>query len=76
VLVVDLSAVTFLNSAALTVLVEAHQAAAGHIALRVVAGHRVGLRPIRITALDQVLTVFATLSDALAETGRIGQPGP
>jgi anti-sigma B factor antagonist len=74
VLVVDLSAVTFLNSTALTVLVEADRAAAAHIELRVVASNRIVLRPIQITALDQVLAVFPTLEDALAGTGRIGQP--
>jgi anti-sigma B factor antagonist len=65
VLVLDLTAVTFLDSSGLTVLVEAHQAAAPHTALRVVADQRVVLRPIQITELDRVLTVYASVDHAL-----------
>jgi anti-sigma B factor antagonist len=73
VLVVDLSAVTFLGAAGLHVLVDADEAATGHTVLRVAASHRTVLHPIRITALDQVLTVFATLEDAVAGTDRVGR---
>jgi anti-sigma B factor antagonist len=66
VLVLDLAAVTFLDSAGLAVLVEAHRAAAPHTALRVVADQHAVLSPIQITELDRVLAVYASVEHALA----------
>ncbi|WP_410641368.1 hypothetical protein [Amycolatopsis sp. lyj-346] len=56
----------FLASAGLHVLLDAQQNAAGQTRLRVVATGA-ALRSITLTALDEVLTVHPTLSDA---TGR------
>jgi anti-sigma B factor antagonist len=54
--VVDLAAVTFLNSAGLTVLAEAHHLAqADGIDLTVRAGNRVVERVLRITCLWELL---------------------
>jgi anti-sigma B factor antagonist len=66
VLVLDLAAVTFLDSAGLAVLVEAHRAAAPHTALCVVADQHAVLSPIQITELDRVLAVYASVEHALA----------
>lgn len=74
VLVVDLTAVSFLSSTGLAVLVHAQQAAGDRISVRVVAADRVVRRPIELTGLDKTLAVFASLPEALAGTGRLGQP--
>ncbi|WP_084655325.1 STAS domain-containing protein [Nocardia altamirensis] len=64
VLVVDLSQVEFFGSAGLSVLlVAAESVPAG--SLRVVASPPVR-RPIEVTGLDKLLTVFNSLADALA----------
>lgn len=63
VLVIDLSAVTFLASASLLALIEA-TAAGGH-GVRVVAAGRECVRPIRLTGLDNVLSMHGTLAEAL-----------
>jgi anti-sigma B factor antagonist len=65
--VVDLTAVSFLSSSGLAALALAHRAAveAGHV-LRIVAGNRVTLRPIQITGLADEIGVFASLPDAVA----------
>jgi anti-sigma B factor antagonist len=65
VLVVDLTEVTFVGSAALSALVDAHRAAT-RTSLRIVAADRRTLRPIQLTALDQVLAVYPTVAAALA----------
>src|SRR5687768_9510545 len=59
VLVIDLSAVTFLASAGLLALVEA--TAAGRREIRVVAAGRECVRPILLTGLDTVLSMHGTL---------------
>ena len=63
VLVIDLSAVTFLASSGMLVLAEA--AAAGHVVVRVVAMSRECLRPICVTGLDAVLSMYGTVAEAL-----------
>ena len=67
VLVVDLLGVTFLGSVGLNGLVKLHYHCGDEsISLRVVAtGATVG-RPMRITGLDMVLSMYETLEDALA----------
>jgi anti-sigma B factor antagonist len=72
VLVLDLTAVTFLSSTGLTALVLARQDAGEQISLRVVAAHRAVLHPIELTGLDTEFAVFASLEQALA--GMPGQP--
>lgn len=61
--VIDLTAVDFLASAGLHVLLVAQHAAGEHTLLRVVATGP-GLRSLSLTALDEVLAVYPTLSDA------------
>jgi len=57
-LVVDLSAVQFLGSAGLAVLVEAQKAAdARTVALRLIANTRAVIRPLEVTGLIDLFTV-------------------
>ena len=66
VLVLDLTSVTFLASTGLSLLIEAQEMAKPAGTLRIVANQRAILRPIEATALDQVLSLFPTVDDALA----------
>jgi len=62
--VVDLTGVTFLDSAGLTTLIEVNQRAQS---LRVVVGsNRPVIRPIQLTGLDGVLALYSSLEEALA----------
>ena len=54
-LVIDLSAVTFLDSAGLCVLAAAHRRAGSDVQLRVLASSRAVIRPLQITGLWQLL---------------------
>ncbi|HEY1570311.1 MAG TPA: STAS domain-containing protein [Pseudonocardiaceae bacterium] len=74
VLVVDLTAVTFLGSAGLAALVQAHDAAGEQVSVRVVAANRVVWHPIELTGLGKKLAVYGSLEQALAGSGRLGQP--
>lgn len=65
-LVLDLSAVSFLASTGLSLLLEAQEMAKPAGTVRIVATQRAVLRPIEATALDQVLSLFPTVDDALA----------
>lgn len=67
VVVLDLSKVAFLGSAALSVLSSAAQKAAkSGVSLRLVAGDRVVLRPLEIVGMNKTLPVFDSVSAALA----------
>jgi anti-sigma B factor antagonist len=74
VLVVDLTAVSFLASAGLAVLLRAHEAAGEQVSVRVVAANRVVRRPIELTGLTGKLAVYGSLQQALADDGRFGPP--
>ncbi|WP_447002142.1 STAS domain-containing protein [Saccharothrix isguenensis] len=64
--VLDLSGVVFLGSTALQLLVEsATRAERAGTALVVVANHRAVLLPMRITELDRVVAVHATVDQAV-----------
>lgn len=64
-LVIDLTAVKFLSSAGLSILLAAHeQCADAGIPLRIVTTSHAVLRPIQVTGLDTVLTVVDTLAQA------------
>ena len=65
VLVLDLSAVRFLGSSGLAILIEAQQLAGDHTRLRVVADAPATLRPLQVTGLDQQLALYPTRDDAL-----------
>lgn len=65
-LIVDLSDLSFMSSAGLALLVTHHERCAEQGSrLRVVTGdNRSVLRPVRITGLDTVLDLVATVADA------------
>lgn len=65
-LVIDLSGVEFLASAGMQVLVTTSHETGKDIPFAVVAGARATARPIRLTALDTVLSVYATRTEAVA----------
>lgn len=67
-LVLDLTGVSFLDSAGLSLLARARMAAGDQTAFRVVAPHRAVLKPIQLTGMDKMLAIFATVDDALAAT--------
>ncbi|WP_208115581.1 STAS domain-containing protein [Labedaea rhizosphaerae] len=66
--VLDLTEVTFLDSAGLTVLLKASLRAERHEEhLRIVVdSNRPVIRPIEVTRLDEVLTLYHTVDEALA----------
>jgi len=65
-IVIDLSGVTFLDSAGLSVLVGTmRRATTDGGAMRVVATSPAVLRVLRITALDEVFDLRATVADAV-----------
>lgn len=65
-LVIDLSAVEFLASAGLTVLLQTHHRAADTTRVMVVADGRATSRPMTMLGLDRTLTIYSTLDSALA----------
>jgi anti-sigma B factor antagonist len=67
ILVIDLTEVTFLSSQGLQALVDATVAAQRRREpLRIVVDHtRPVIRPIELTGLDDVLSLFDTVDDAL-----------
>jgi anti-anti-sigma factor len=70
VLVLNLTEVTFLGSAGLAEIVSASQTGADHGAkLLLVATNRAVLRPLEVTGLLSLFTVYDTVDAALADTG-------
>ncbi|HKS53217.1 MAG TPA: STAS domain-containing protein [Pseudonocardiaceae bacterium] len=69
--VLDLSDLTFMSSAGLALLVMHHEQCAeqGNRLLVVTGNNRSVLRPVRITGLDTMLELVATVSDATDATG-------
>ena len=66
-LIVDLSTVEFLASAGMTVLVTAQQELAPSIRFGVVADGPSTSRPMRMVGVDQLVPLYRTLSDAMAD---------
>ncbi|ANZ40255.1 hypothetical protein BBK82_33710 [Lentzea guizhouensis] len=65
--VADLSGVTFFGSAGLNeLLVRQRQARSARVPFRVVAAHRIVLRPIEASGLEQVLELYPDVDQALA----------
>ncbi|QIS07587.1 anti-sigma factor antagonist [Nocardia brasiliensis] len=64
-LIIDLTAVSFLASAGMAVLVATHQRAGTTTAIAVVADGPATSRQLRMTNLDQVFAVHSTLQAAL-----------
>ncbi|ONI92712.1 hypothetical protein ALI22I_02455 [Saccharothrix sp. ALI-22-I] len=67
VLVVELSEVTVLGSLGIAALIDGHyRAQAAGVEFVVVASHRSVIRPLQLTEVDRLLTVFPTLDDVVA----------
>jgi anti-anti-sigma factor len=64
-LIVDLTAVDFLSSAGMQVLVNIHAAATPDVGFVVVADGRSTARPLALVGLTEVFDVVATLQDAV-----------
>lgn len=74
VLIVDMSATTFCDSAALSALIIAHKRAAAAAAeLRLVATSAGVLRVMKLTGVDRLISLYPTL--AAAQAGQ-AEPGP
>jgi anti-anti-sigma factor len=71
-LVIDLTGVDFLASAGLQTLVATHERISKDLGFAVVADGAATSRPIQLTGLDQVLSLYATLAEARAGLGRLG----
>jgi anti-sigma B factor antagonist len=63
--IIDLSAVEFLGSAGLKLLVAANERCEFPSSFGVVANNSAARRPIEITQLDQFVSLFPTLNDAV-----------
>ncbi|MBJ8339531.1 MULTISPECIES: STAS domain-containing protein [Antrihabitans] len=69
-LIVDLTEVSFLASAAMTVLVHAHQKHSSKLDFSVVADGPTTSRPLKMMGLDQVFPLYPDLDTALAAVTR------
>lgn len=69
-LVFDLTGVRFLASVGLSLLIEAQSSAYPATHVVVVADGPVTARPITITGVDEIVPLYATLSEALAAASR------
>jgi anti-sigma B factor antagonist len=65
-LIVDLSGVNFLASAGLQTLVATHESVSKTARFAVVANGPATSRPIQLTGLDQIFSLFSTLAEAIA----------
>jgi anti-anti-sigma factor len=72
-LVIDLSDVDFLASAGLQTLVATNEAVSKTTAFAVVANGPATSRPIQLTGLDSVFSLYSTLAEALAAVGAASQ---
>jgi anti-sigma B factor antagonist len=69
VLVIELSDVSFLASVGLRVLVAAHEKVSKSAQLAIVANSPATSRPIQLTGLDKIISLYPTLNDALTALG-------
>jgi anti-anti-sigma factor len=64
-LVIELSAVTFMASAGLQLLVATHEKVSRSAGFAVVANGPATSRPIQLTGLDEIFALYPTLDDAM-----------
>lgn len=70
VVVVDLSEVRFLGSAALSALLSSAESAGSNgIEFKLVAADRATLRPMEVTGISSNFTIFGSVDEALDEVG-------
>jgi anti-sigma B factor antagonist len=75
VLVIDLSQVQFMASVGLRILVAAQEKVGESVQVAVVASSRATSRPIELTGLDKVFSLYPTLDEALLAV-RTNPTGP
>ena len=69
VLVIELSEVSFMASVGLRILVATHEKVSKSAQVAIVANNPATSRPIQLTGLDNVISVYPTLNDALIAVG-------
>lgn len=69
VLVIELSEVRFMASAGLRILAATHDKLSKSAQVAIVANNPATSRPIQLTGLDQVMSLYPTLDDALTAVG-------
>lgn len=70
-LIAELSAVDFLSSAGMGALIALHEKAHPATRFGVVAAGSVTRRPLRLVGVDQIVSVYPTLDDAVSQLGRV-----
>jgi anti-sigma B factor antagonist len=68
-LVVELSGVTFMASVGLRILAATQEKVGTSIQLAVVADHAAASRPMQLTGLDNVISLYPTVGEALTALG-------
>jgi anti-sigma B factor antagonist len=69
VLVIELSDVSFMASVGLRILAATHEKVSESVQVAVVAGNPATSRPMQLTGLDKVLSLYPTLDEALTAMG-------
>ena len=70
VLVIDLSDVSFMASVGLRILAATQEEVGKSIQIAVVADNAAASRPMQLTGLDNVISLYPTLDEALTALGR------
>lgn len=69
VLVIELSEVSFMASVGLRILAATHEKVSKSAQVAIVANTAATNRPMQLTGLDQVMSLYPTLDDALSAIG-------
>ncbi|HWF71140.1 MAG TPA: STAS domain-containing protein [Mycobacterium sp.] len=69
ILVIELSEVSFMASIGLRILAAAHEKVSKSAQVAIVANNPATSRPMQLTGLDKVLSLYPTLDDALTAMG-------
>ena len=69
VLVIELSGVRFMASVGLRILAAAHERVSKSAQVAIVANNPATSRPIELTGLDKIISLYSTLDDALTAVG-------
>jgi anti-sigma B factor antagonist len=72
-LVIDLSGVDFFASAGLQALVATHESVSKSAKFAVVANGPATSRPIQLTGLDQIFSLYPTLDEAMAALNSVSE---
>ena len=70
VLVIDLSEVTFIGSVGLRILAGTQEKVGKSIPIAVVADHAAASRPMQLTGLDNLISLYPTVDEALTALGQ------